>query len=702
MGELRFYYPTKRLSAALVRRAFISAHGRRPMPTSIKTRVYNERLSLLAVSYASTEPASLYLPCRDHRDGFYFASTGVLLPDSQHIYSLFFELARGQLARILQRFTLWQGFGMRAPHAVASGIASARARFLEMLTKYRGANNYDELAYELFYDFQDLSRRLNEFFLNLSLRVRTSPGATRDISFAFSAPAGVKWTEPYDAVFMPRRGKRRPKLTRAFTTFNPQFRWRDLQDDYGNIDWTPLDLALRHAQSRDLDVTIGPLIRWGERLPGDLNYGAVDSKRLEQEYLRYLYQLIDCEDSRATRWIVATNIETSEPSPSLETRVALAARTAMILRERRPHAQIYLGFEQAFGDANRYFAPPRRDPFELAALVARRDLFTGFYLEVNLGMNSWTCAPRDPMETHAFFDKWSMLGVPLSVAFSCPSQTPLQELLSDAKTRCVDNRDAETHKSKIRSVFPSAHERQHGVEDVLEELLWTQQQQLETTRLFYTSALTRHTVEQIIWTRWVDQPQEELQQEEPASWSHELDSEKTQRVSQLEVIYSDNPHESEDVDFPEEEIELELIDDQYDDDLHETDSQRDAATHVWEEQAYKDRVYRDQYVYQSVEAYEDATEQVELANQNDVAASVTDACAIVDSTSHVESASQPQSDAQDESTDFELTDAAYLGRGTKQPLSSETYAPTSGLFGYDLKPKPALHKIVALRRSCFD
>lgn len=508
MGEFSFYYPKRRLSSALARRAFVAGVGRVPASTQARVELSSETRNVLVVDADLESSGALYVPCIDSNGGFFFASTE-LLPSRTKPFPLFLELARGQLSRILNRSAVWSASGLAVRASLRAAISREIQRFAKLATTDEDAPNFDERCYASFCSLRGVAHSLNEQFLDKVLAARRAlkePWTTR---FGFSAGIDESWTEEYDSAFFPTAGRRRAKLDGTFRTFNPRFSWKEIEKNDGVYDWSCFDATVAKAEARGLDLTFGPLIRWGEETPIWLSGRSED---LPDKFRRYVDELTRRGAGRIKRWIVASNVELDVDAPSLETRLLLAAQTASAIKRRAPDAQVFLGFEQALGDAARFDRRLCMAPIETAARIARRRVFDGFYLEINFGLTPFTTTPRDPMELHRFFDRWAALGVPLCLATSCPSATAIDATLSDAATRAFEDTNAseETYWGKFfrRSKKRGESLLTESPEDaeIPRELAWNEKSQLETARRFFSTAMSRRVVDEIIWTRWRDEP----------------------------------------------------------------------------------------------------------------------------------------------------------------------------------------------------
>lgn len=530
MGVFFFYYPKHLLAAELARRAFVALRGRRPARAQIRVDEIDDRRNLLVAVYDADASASLYVPCSDGEGGFFYASTE-LLPSSRKRRSLFLELSRGQLSRIQKKRADWAAAGLVLPMRLRAAIRKRIRFFAELVTTNDDEQDFDEKTVRLFTEVREISRKLNELYLTQALAARRN-AAKWSTNFSFAADVNDDWLDSFDALFSPQ-AKRRPSLEPVFSSVNIRVNWRDVERG-GLYDWARVEKFLRAARKRNLKITLGPLVRWGSDLPARLRESNVTPEQLQREFERYLSSAIDSIGPYVSRWIVATNVENVPNRPTFEFRLLAAIQTKKEIAARFPGAQSFLGFEQAFGDYARFESDQLIPPVELAAQLSRGRAFDGYYVEANFGLTPGTTAPRDPMELHRFFERWSIGGVPLAVAFSCPSDSPAgRPNRADSNCLLTSSPFGEERKRRFFTRESRAEAKP------LEELLWSAQMQQETARRFYSTALTRRSVDEIIWTRWQDSPQMSYNEYASTTSVFYRDSEETTSVPLIDAPISD-------------------------------------------------------------------------------------------------------------------------------------------------------------------
>ena len=489
MGEFVFVYPKHRVSTVFAKRAFIAGRGRRPLNSIANVSSLESSRNLLTVTTLEPESGSLYVPYVDKKGDFFFASTDPL-PQTAAPKSLFLELCRGQLSRMQRKRFEWSYVGWETPKRLRAALRREVATFAKLATSDRDAPNFDADCEALFLAMRQTSRALNELYLEKALNARRNATTRWTTNLGFAASIKEDWSRAYDEIFASRTLLvRRPRFSSIFQTFNPRFNWNEIERVGNRYDWTPLRAALQRANDRGLRATVGPLLRWDSDIP--LQFcKETTTEDFSNEFQRYVVSAVDAAGSTATRWIIAANVESESSGLPFDFRLQLARQTAYWIKERQPRAQVFLGFEQAFGDAARFGRVSCMTGLELATRILRQDFrIDGFYLEANFGLSPGATAPRDPMELHRFFDRWSCFGAPLSIAVSCPSAAPSVPTLEERNARLPNNPDA---------IFDPDLKR------TLDELCWSEKAQQETANTFISSALARRMVDEILWTRFVD------------------------------------------------------------------------------------------------------------------------------------------------------------------------------------------------------
>ncbi len=530
MGVFFFFYPKHLIAAELAQRAFVSLRGRRPARTQIRVDELDDQRNLLVAVYDVESSASLYVPCSDGEGGFFYASTE-LLPSGRKRRSLFLELSRGQLSRIQKKRADWAAAGLAIPMRLRVAIRKRVRLFAELVTTNDDDLNFDERTVRLFTELREISRKLNELYLTQALAARRN-AANWSTNFSIAADANDAWIDSFDSLFSPKT-KRRAPLEPVFSSVNIRINWRDVERD-GFYDWGRVETLLRDARQRNLKITLGPLVRWGADLPAHLRASHVTPEQLHREFERYLSSAIDSVGAHVSRWIIATNVENVPNRPTFEFRLLAAIQARKEIVARFPGSQVFLGFEQSFGDYARFENDQIIPPVELAAQLSRGRAFDGYYVESNFGLTPGTTAPRDPMELHRFFERWSFSGLPLAVAFSCPSDSPTGRP-SNVDSNCLLTASPFGEEKKRR--FFTRESRAEA--KPLEELLWNSQMQQETARRFYSTALTRRTVDEIIWTRWQDSPQMSYNEYASTTSVFYKDAEQTTSIVSVDALVSD-------------------------------------------------------------------------------------------------------------------------------------------------------------------
>lgn len=500
-SEFIFIYPKRRLDAARARRVFYARRGRVPARSEARVEPYSETLNLLRIFPASSGSGAFYAPCVAKREGIFFASTGTLAPSSVP-RSLFLELARGQLGRLLQKRCEWGALGLEIPRNLTAATRRDLRRFAELATSAeRGASEFEDECAALFDSLRETCLRTNDVFLEQATKARRDEASESIPTLGFSAGAATFAGER--TPFRTSASGSRRRLRTVFNAFNPAISWADVERREGAFDWRAFDRALAFGEKRGWSVTFGPLTRWTART---VPRWAVERSEWElaEAFWRFVEAAVSRAGNRVRRWIVATNVERGDRGATPEARFATTEEAARRIRRLAPDAEAFWGFERPFGDAERFDVASAGAPLELAWRLIGRGAFDGVYLETNFGLSRWATAPRDSFELHRLFDRWATLGVPICVAASFPSANP---------------------RKRVATLFSATSERSWGrwfgwgrsvdgvdVDDWLtappeleiDESFWSERTQQENARRFFLTAMARRSVVETIWSRWED------------------------------------------------------------------------------------------------------------------------------------------------------------------------------------------------------
>lgn len=506
-GEFVFLYPKRRLDAARARRAFFVARGRTPIPTEARVEPATETTNALCFRVSESASGVFYVPHFSRREGAVFASTGTLAPTSVP-RSLFLELARGQLARLLRKRFEWGVLGLEISRGADLATRREIRRFAALATSDRSASGFEEECFAAFESLRGTSSRLNDRFLEQASATRRDEAFERSTALGFAAGAAA-FRDGADPFSDPTGGGLRRCFRSVFDVFNATISWADVDRRSDAFDWTAFDRALAFVEKRGLRATFGPLTRWTwETIPRRF-VGRSDAE-ITAAFRRFVAAAVERAGGRIRRWVVATNVERDDLGPSAEARGAAAEEAARTIRRIDPTAEAFLGFERPFGGVGVFGRSTSGVPWGVVGRIAARRAFDGFYLEANFGLSRSATAPIDPLESHRFFDRWATFGVPLSVAASFPSASPkgrVSTLLSTTAENAwgrwfgCERRDDERRVDDWLTAPPELE---------IDESFWSEKTQQENARRFFLTAMARRSVDEAIWSRWEDGESESL------------------------------------------------------------------------------------------------------------------------------------------------------------------------------------------------
>ena len=104
-----------------------------------------------------------------------------------------------------------------------------------------------------------------------------------------------------------------------------------------------------------------------------------------------------------------------------EHKLRLAGQAIEVVRSVDPQSPVVVSFDQPWGEylAHRESELP---PLHFADMLVRADVgLAGIMLEINVGLDKIATLPRDRFEFDQLIERWTMLGVPLILSVSVPS-----------------------------------------------------------------------------------------------------------------------------------------------------------------------------------------------------------------------------------------------------------------------------------------
>ncbi|MFO7907356.1 MAG: hypothetical protein R6U98_32205 [Pirellulaceae bacterium] len=407
MGQLRFYSPSpERLLPHAVEWAYVA--GLEAIPWRGVNSLAN---GILTVERAVGESGSLYIPWRLSARGERVLSTCTLM-EREEPYCLARELARGTLYRARSLVAEMESRDRSIPTAIRDKL-------------HEGLSALFSAAIGSSTDAQELAPRAIELASEAIEEL-----AVLEVQAALDDQIAADQDVPVMLATSLRDGCVPDELTKpfmdAFHAVNISFCWRQCQPTNGPLDWSVPREQLAWSRAHGLRAVGGPLIQldrlslpqWTE------GFGEGTYEQFESAATHYVRASVATFKDQVDLWVCAGRLNMPGTLAfSEEQKLRLAVATLEAARNAAPAIPIAIGFDQPWAE---YLAS---EPFDLSPLhfadaLVRADLgLAAVALEINLGYWPGGTQPRDLLAISRHLDRWSLLGIPLVVYLTLPSQS---------------------------------------------------------------------------------------------------------------------------------------------------------------------------------------------------------------------------------------------------------------------------------------
>ncbi|MBM3979490.1 MAG: hypothetical protein FJ304_04255 [Planctomycetes bacterium] len=409
MGSISFLLPNPLPSAAadaLPAACLASTRGyddQTPVPT--KLDIIGDRLT---VTRTQNESGYLLVPWPVEPFGTVAVCTSTLR-ERPEPYRLTVELARGKLNQVRVQLAEWQAIGLHTGADFDRAIADATRAFGRALMA-DAPGEADALAGRVLEQAHGLADRLARDYTEQMFATRHgSEGKldTRLTARLTRAPVGPAAEE----------------YARAFNGANVCFRWRDVEPNEAQYDWSGPDAAVAAAVAAGLPVTIGPVI---DLAPGMLPSWAAgwgtDLPALAAFMCDYLETAVARYKGDVRRWVVCAGFNHADAIGLVDDdRLRLAYRLFEAAAGVDSGLELVLSVAQPWGDylvSDDQTISPVTFPDDLVRAGVR---LAAVELELRAGTRPRGSYTRDLLDTARVLDVFGLLGLPLEVVLSLPS-----------------------------------------------------------------------------------------------------------------------------------------------------------------------------------------------------------------------------------------------------------------------------------------
>ena len=422
MQAYRFRLTPNTVPTPLLRKSFFATWGRIPRPA--KVSIEGDELLVCPVGKGS---GTLHVFWPHHLLGVIVESTDSLLP-RPNPYLLVKELGRGALGRLSKKIADWQVLGFQPPDDLAQSILDVSRRFSKAATSDETNTDVEKEFVEILERLENIILEASRHFTDQSLAWRVRAGEKIPVCF------GVGIREPMIETLY-EFGLYAGCLHEAFHAVLPMPTWRELEPEPGIFQWEQLEKCLVNPQRFGFRVVLGPLLDFDRSsLPTWL---LTDMKRpgfFEERAARFVLTIMEKYDYLADVWILASKTNSHcIPEFSVGRGLDLIQWLGRQIRQRSIEHSLVVGVDQPWGEYG-LDRTPDLELFQVAERLANSPEIDSLLMELNIGLDTQSTFPRDPISVASMIDTWSFLGKNLYVSFSVPSVSdadPLDGLLAE-------------------------------------------------------------------------------------------------------------------------------------------------------------------------------------------------------------------------------------------------------------------------------
>ena len=326
-------------------------------------------------------------------------------------YSLPVEMARGTVFRLKTQTEEWQRVGLRLADEFYSLAEESLAALLSGLTS----------KFDVEKQIAD-SRRSIDLALQASI----------DLCEAFSLQAleARRNNEGRLATLLGCQLHRDASLDDVGDALRTAFNLVSVPADFGSVEplsggqnYSAFDHQIEWVSSSDQKVCVGPLVDFRDgRLPEWMILLDEGFDAVLQSACRFAQQTVERYRGRTHLWNCAAGLNApNQFGWSDEEILRMAVSLIETVRRTDDRSPVLLTIDQPWSEYLRDDASGI-SPLHFADALIRADLgLSGLALELNFDKWPGGTFPRDPIEINRLIDRWSMLGLPLMIILSSPT-----------------------------------------------------------------------------------------------------------------------------------------------------------------------------------------------------------------------------------------------------------------------------------------
>jgi hypothetical protein len=462
MGTMSFLLPAGLSADALheLERACV-AGGPDNMPWPTDARVQGDQL---IIRRTVEESGNVLVPWEVDNAGRLMSNSATLM-ERPLPYSLAVELARGKVNQLRCQVADWRAGGLALPASLARDVQEISFAFGRAATRESPDESGIE-ARQALNGAYTAAEQVVGIYLDQVFQIRHTRQPRLDTTLGVRLGSAVP------------EGPAVEELIQASNAVGLPLAWNVSEPSPGKFSWDAHDALLAWAESRQLEVTAGPLVDFSAaRLPDWLWSHERDLSALGRFMCRYVEAAVRRYRGRIRRWqLTAASNSASLLSLGEDELLLLTVRMAEAAKQVDPALDVIIGLAQPWGE---FMAIEDRNhsPFVFADTLIRSGLtLAGLDLELVMGVTPRGSYCRDLLETSRLLDMYALLGLPLRMTLGYPS-APSSDAWADP--------DLHVGAGHWRSGF-------------------SPESQADWTRAFATLAICKPFVQAIHWTHFND------------------------------------------------------------------------------------------------------------------------------------------------------------------------------------------------------
>jgi hypothetical protein len=405
-----------------------------------------------------------------------------LLPDRPEPYILGVELARHRLMLLYSKLEEWSLFDLPSDHPINIRMEEARRLFIGALcAQKQDPADADQQARQCLSAAVDAGEELALLHSETMLARKKAVGALS------RRPIGC-------GVGLEQNNSRvRASLQANFDFLHLPLPWKKLAPEHGRYQWSLLDGWAEWIGRNRAHVVAGPVISFDPRdVPGWLYKSKDDYSKIRDAAYEYMEGLITRMKNLVTAWDVVSGLHVNQSlTLNFEQILEITRMCSMLAKKIQPIAKVLVELREPFGEY--YSINPRSIPPMIYAdlLTQSGTNFDGFIVKLVMGRAAIGQGARDLLQVSMLLDQYALLGKPLHILISAPSDL--------------------TH--KIPVAVPNTHDLNHRHFEPTGGYWrrpWSSLVQSSWAEAMFQIALSKPMVESVAWSDIIDHPDIEV------------------------------------------------------------------------------------------------------------------------------------------------------------------------------------------------